>query len=293
MTASPRRRPARARPGTGADRHPRARGAARRDLPGRAAPGRRLRGPGQPPARCLRQGRDRRVGHGTDAAEADGSAKGNGSEPDGPAGSAVSPAVAAVAPHRGRCRAGTGAGGHGRGGPGRPVRAGRPASPLPCCRRCRWRCGGGARSGCWPWWPPPRWARRSPERVVSCWSGGSILGDSYGRRCQEPSCRSILPQNMMSSGLCPRRGGVPVLPGREPPQPPRPPVPLGHERGGMGGVRAAAAGPGVAGRARRPPGQLVHARHRRRDPLPHPQRPGVAGAARGLPARGHRLLVGG
>ena len=30
--------------------------------------------------------------------------------------------------------------------PGRPVRAGRPASPLPCCRRCRWRCGGGARS---------------------------------------------------------------------------------------------------------------------------------------------------
>ena len=39
-----------ARPGTGADRHPRARGAARRDLPGRAAPGRRLRGPGQPPA---------------------------------------------------------------------------------------------------------------------------------------------------------------------------------------------------------------------------------------------------
>jgi DNA-binding NarL/FixJ family response regulator len=44
------RRPARARPGTGADRHPRARGTARRDLPGRAAPGRRLRGPGQLPA---------------------------------------------------------------------------------------------------------------------------------------------------------------------------------------------------------------------------------------------------
>ena len=58
--------------------------------------------------------------------------------------------------------------------PGRPVRAGQPASPLPCCRRCRWRCGGGAQSGCWPWWPPPRWARRSPERAVvlvrsACW----------------------------------------------------------------------------------------------------------------------------
>ena len=39
-------------PGRGLDRHPRARGAARRDLPGRAAAGRRLRGPGQlPPAR--------------------------------------------------------------------------------------------------------------------------------------------------------------------------------------------------------------------------------------------------
>ena len=42
--------PARDHPGPGADRHPRARGAARRDLSGRAAPRRGLRGPGQPPA---------------------------------------------------------------------------------------------------------------------------------------------------------------------------------------------------------------------------------------------------
>jgi transposase len=41
----------------------------------------------------------------------------------------------------------------------------------------------------------------------------------------------------------------------------------------MVGLRAVTAGPGVAGRARRPPGQLVHARHRRRDPLRHSQRP--------------------
>ena len=35
------------------------------------------------------------------------------------------------------------------------------------------------------------------------------------------------------------------------------------------GYVAAAAGSGVAGRARGPSVQLVHARHRRRDPLPH------------------------
>ena len=51
----------------------------------------------------------------------------------------------------------------------------------------------------------------------------------------------------------PGDGDVPVLPGRGLPQPPGPPVSLGHDRGGVGGVRAAAAGPGVAGRARRPP----------------------------------------
>jgi hypothetical protein len=38
-------------------------------------------------------------------------------------------------------------------------------------------------------------------------------------------------------------------------------------------MRATAARPGVAGRPRRPPGQPLHARHRRCHPLPHPQRP--------------------
>ena len=28
------------------------------------------------------------------------------------------------------------------------LETGRAALPLPCCRRCRWRCGGGTRSGC-------------------------------------------------------------------------------------------------------------------------------------------------
>jgi hypothetical protein len=71
---------------------------------------------------------------------------------------------------------------------------------------------------------------------------------------------------------------VPMLPGRAVPQHPHPPLPLGYDRGGMGGLRAVAAGSGVAGRARRPPGQLVHARDRlvpgivqqRDDPLPVP-----------------------
>ena len=63
--------------------------------------------------------------------------------------------------------------------------------------------------------------------------------------------------------------------------------------GPVGRLRAAVAGPGVAGRPRRPPGQLVHARCRRRDPLPDSQRAGVAGAAGGFPARRHRLPVDG
>ena len=52
---------------------------------------------------------------------------------------------------------------------------------------------------------------------------------------------------------------MPVLPGRDLPQHPRPPVPLGHDRGGMGGVRAAAAGPAwLAGRGGRPASWCMH-----------------------------------
>ena len=75
------------------------------------------------------------------------------------------------------------------------------------------------------------------------------------------------------------RGGVPVLPGGVP-QHPRAPLPLGHERRGMGGHRAVTARAGLAGRAGRLARHLLPARHRRRDPLPDPQRAGVAGAAR-------------
>ena len=66
----------------------------------------------------------------------------NGYEPDGPAGSAVWPAAATTA-DRGRCRAGTGAGGGAvalaAAAPSQAEPGRRPASPLPCCRRCRWR----------------------------------------------------------------------------------------------------------------------------------------------------------
>ena len=138
---------------------------------GRAAAGRRLRGPGQPPAGCRRQGRDRRVGHGTDATEGDGRDKRNGYEPDGPAGSAVWPAAATPAAHRGRCRAGTGAGGRGRGPGGGRSEPGR-AGPGGRDRRCPAAdaaagvpavapglgAGRGGRGHAWP--------RRSPERAV-------------------------------------------------------------------------------------------------------------------------------
>ena len=85
---------------------------------------------------------------------------------------------------------------------------------------------------------------------------------------------------------------MPVLPGRDLPQHPRPALSLGHDRGRVGSLRAVTVGPAVAGRARRPSRQLVHARHRRRDPLPHAQWAGVAGLAGRLPARGHCVLAG-
>ena len=138
---------------------------------GRAAAGRRLRGPGQLPAGCRRQGRDRSVGHGTDATEGDGRDKRNGYEPDGPAGSAVWPAAATPAAHRGRCRAGTGAGGRGRGPGGGRSERGR-SGPGGRHRRCA---AADAAAGV-PAVAPAlgagrggrgqRWPRRSPERAV-------------------------------------------------------------------------------------------------------------------------------
>lgn len=46
------------------------------------------------------------------------------------------------------------------------------------------------------------------------------------------------------------------------PQHPRPPLPLGHDRSGMGGLRAVTAGQGVAGWPWWPPSPVLHARHR-------------------------------
>jgi hypothetical protein len=111
-------------------------------------------------------------------------------------------------------------------------------------------------------------------------------------RAVVPCCACCCP----FPGCCPRpasRRGLPVLSRRHQPHQAPASLSIGHERRRMGGVRAAAAASCLAGGQGRPPVRLLHARCRRRHPVPDAQRPGMAGAARGFPARLDRLLLGG
>src|SRR5262249_15707172 len=60
----------------------------------------------------------------------------------------------------------------------------------------------------------------------------------------------------------------------------------------VGSVRAATAASCLAGGQGRPTVPVLHARHRRRHPLPHPQRPGVAGTGPGFSPPPGPLLLG-
>jgi transposase-like protein len=106
-----------------------------------------------------------------------------------------------------------------------------------------------------------------------------VFPQTTEQRCWFHKTANVLAALPKSAHPARHRGGLPVLPGRVA-QHPGPPLPLGHERRGVGGHRAAAARAGLDAGPGRLARHLLPPRHRQRDPLPDPQRAGVAGAAR-------------